>query len=200
MENTTKHCREAATRPAARARVGRLGIPPRRPLGTAASDGRLARGGTGTSSSTTCARGIGSMTLVWWRLTVLPGSPAPPRNFSHHFIPEEIPATLCRHRGYFSEPALGPCPSGRLSRPNTAPIAVRRSRPRGAHLKVRRRLDPDTLLTRVSKWSTLKGWGTRLAKRLGINKACVAVVIMHRIWLDGTSFRWSARQKAAVVT
>jgi hypothetical protein len=28
-----------------------------------------------------------------------------------------------------------------------------------------------TLLTRVSKWSTLKAWGTRLAKRVGINKA-----------------------------
>jgi hypothetical protein len=24
-------------------------------------------------------------------------------------------------------------------------------------------------------------------------------VIMHRIWLDGTSFRWSGRQVAAVV-
>jgi transposase len=60
-----------------------------------------------------------------------------------------------------------------------------------------------TLLTRVSKWSTLKAWGTRLAKRVGINKARVAVarklaVIMHRIWLDGTSFRWSDRQEAAV--
>ena len=60
-----------------------------------------------------------------------------------------------------------------------------------------------TLLTRVSKWSTLKAWGTRLAKRAGMNKARVAVarklaVIMHRIWLDGTSFRWSDRQEAAV--
>jgi transposase len=60
------------------------------------------------------------------------------------------------------------------------------------------------LLTRVSKWSTLKAWGTRLAKRVGINKARVAVarklaVIMHRIWLDGTSFHWSGRQVAAAV-
>ena len=42
-----------------------------------------------------------------------------------------------------------------------------------------------TLLTRVSKWSTLKAVGHRLAKRVGINKARVAVarklaVIMHR--------------------
>ncbi len=61
-----------------------------------------------------------------------------------------------------------------------------------------------TLLTRVTQWSTLKAWGARLAKRVGINKAPVAVarklaVIMHRIWLDGTSFRWSDRQKAAAV-
>jgi transposase len=61
-----------------------------------------------------------------------------------------------------------------------------------------------TLLTRVTKWSTLKAWGARLAKRVGINKARVAVarklaVIMHRIWLDGTSFRWSDRQEAAAV-
>jgi len=60
-----------------------------------------------------------------------------------------------------------------------------------------------TLLTRVSKWSTLKAWDTRLAKRAGINKARVAVarklaVIMHRIWLDGTSFRWSDRQEAGM--
>ena len=61
-----------------------------------------------------------------------------------------------------------------------------------------------TLLTRVRKWSTLKAWGTRLAKRVGINEARVAVarklaIIMHRIWLDGTSFRWSDRQEAAAV-
>ena len=51
-----------------------------------------------------------------------------------------------------------------------------------------------TLGVARSKWSTLKAWGTRLAKRVGINKARVAVarklaVIMHRVWLDGTSFR-----------
>ena len=61
-----------------------------------------------------------------------------------------------------------------------------------------------TLLTRVTQWSTLKAWGARLAKRVGINKAPVAVarklaVIMHRIWLDGTSFHWSGRQVAAAV-
>ena len=47
------------------------------------------------------------------------------------------------------------------------------------------------LLTRVPKWSALKAWGMRLAKRNGLRKAKVAVarklaVILHRMWIDGT--------------
>jgi len=58
------------------------------------------------------------------------------------------------------------------------------------------------LLTRVPKWSALKSWGTRLAKRNGLRKAKVAVarklaVIMHRMWIDETEFNWSTK-KAAV--
>ena len=42
------------------------------------------------------------------------------------------------------------------------------------------------LLTRVPKWSAVKAWGVRLAKRNGLRKAKVAVarklaVILHRI-------------------
>lgn len=49
---------------------------------------------------------------------------------------------------------------------------------------------------RISKkWSTLRAWGVKLAKRIGAKKACVAVarklaVIMHRMWVDGTDFRF----------
>lgn len=58
------------------------------------------------------------------------------------------------------------------------------------------------LLTRVHKWCTLKAWGTRLAKRVGLRKAKVAVarklaVIMHRMWTDGTDFQWSVDKVAA---
>jgi transposase len=58
------------------------------------------------------------------------------------------------------------------------------------------------LLTRVPKWSALKAWGTRLAKRNGLRKAKVAVarklaVILHRIWLDGTEFNWSTKKAVA---
>ena len=58
------------------------------------------------------------------------------------------------------------------------------------------------LLTRVQKWSALKVWGMRLAKRIGMRKARVAVarklaVILHRMWADGTDFRWSAKEATA---
>ena len=58
------------------------------------------------------------------------------------------------------------------------------------------------LLTRVPKWSTLKAWGMRLAKRNGLRKAKVAVarklaVILHRMWIDGTEFNWSKKEAAA---
>lgn len=58
------------------------------------------------------------------------------------------------------------------------------------------------ILHRVSRWSALKAWGTRLAKRVGSKKATVAVarklaVILHRLLRDGTEFRWSAEQGQA---
>ena len=60
----------------------------------------------------------------------------------------------------------------------------------------------NVLLTRVAKWSTLKAWGMRIAKRSGIRKAKVAVarklaVILHRMWIDGTEFQWSSTEATA---
>jgi hypothetical protein len=51
----------------------------------------------------------------------------------------------------------------------------------------------------VPKWSALKAWGTRLAKRNGLRKAKVAVarklaVILHRMWIDRTEFNWSTKK------
>jgi transposase len=59
----------------------------------------------------------------------------------------------------------------------------------------------NVLLTRVAKWSALKAWGIRLAKRSGLRKAKVAVarrlaVILHRMWMDGTDFIWSSKEVA----
>ena len=56
----------------------------------------------------------------------------------------------------------------------------------------------NVLLTRVSRWSALKAWGMRIAKRKSLSKARVAVarklaVILHRMWVDGAEFCWSAQ-------
>ena len=60
----------------------------------------------------------------------------------------------------------------------------------------------QVMLTRTNKWSWLKAWAMQIAKRRGMKKAIVALarrlaVIMHRIWVDGTEFRWT-REQAAV--
>ena len=57
------------------------------------------------------------------------------------------------------------------------------------------------LLVRSTKWSWLKAWAMQIARRRGMKKAIVALarrlaVIMHRIWVDGTEFRWT-REEAA---
>jgi transposase len=56
----------------------------------------------------------------------------------------------------------------------------------------------NVLLTRVARWSALRAWGVRLAKRSGLRKAKVAVarklaVILHRMWVEGTELRVGGR-------
>jgi transposase len=60
----------------------------------------------------------------------------------------------------------------------------------------------NVMMSRVVKWSALKAWAMRVAKRQGLKKAKVALarklaVILHRIWVDGTEFRWSERAELA---
>jgi hypothetical protein len=57
------------------------------------------------------------------------------------------------------------------------------------------------LLSRVTRFSALKRWGLEVAKRRGLKRAKVAVarklaVILHRMWLDGTTFRWTKTKVA----
>src|SRR6187397_1826114 len=57
-------------------------------------------------------------------------------------------------------------------------------------------------MMRSKKWSWLKAWAMQIARRCGMKKAIVALarrlaVIMHRMWVDGTEFRWT-REQAAV--
>ena len=54
----------------------------------------------------------------------------------------------------------------------------------------------QSMLTHSRRWSWLKAWGIRVAQRRGMRRATVAVarrlaVILHRMWIDGTDFRWS---------
>ncbi len=58
------------------------------------------------------------------------------------------------------------------------------------------------LMTHSRKWSWLKAWGMKIARHRGMKRAIVAVarrlaVIMHRMWVDGTEFRWSRQEAAA---
>ncbi len=53
----------------------------------------------------------------------------------------------------------------------------------------------NALLTRSARWSPLKAWGMKLAKSRGHRRAVIAVarklaVILHRVWIDDTQFRW----------
>jgi hypothetical protein len=54
----------------------------------------------------------------------------------------------------------------------------------------------NVLLSRITRFSKLKRWGMDVAKRRGSKRAKVALarklaVILHRIWVDGTTYRWT---------
>jgi transposase len=58
------------------------------------------------------------------------------------------------------------------------------------------------MMVRLAKWSWLKAWAMKIARHRGMKRAIVALarrlaVIMHRIWVDGTEFRWTREQAAA---
>jgi transposase len=61
-----------------------------------------------------------------------------------------------------------------------------------------------SLLIRSTKWSALRAWGMNIAKRRGMARARVAVarklaVILHRMWVDGSEFRWGKQVVAPAV-
>jgi transposase len=56
----------------------------------------------------------------------------------------------------------------------------------------------NIMLTRAARWSSLKAWALRVGNRQGMKKAKVALarklaVVLHRMWLDGTVFRWGSQ-------
>jgi transposase len=61
----------------------------------------------------------------------------------------------------------------------------------------------NVLLARITRFSKLKRWGMDVAKRRGSKRAKVALarkiaVILHRMWVDGTTYRWTDAQPTAV--
>ena len=80
--------------------------------------------------------------------------------------------------------------SGRISKIGDA--SVRTALYEAAHV----------MLVRPVKGSGLKSWAMKLARRAGMKKAKVALarklaVILHRMWVDGTGFVFTAPNKPA---
>jgi transposase len=60
----------------------------------------------------------------------------------------------------------------------------------------------QVLLTRSQRFSTLKRWAMDVAKRRGMKRAKVALArklatVLHRMWIDGSEFRWGKESAAA---
>src|SRR5215467_2240389 len=60
----------------------------------------------------------------------------------------------------------------------------------------------NVLLSRITRFSKLKRWGMDVAKRRGSKRAKVALarkigVILHRMWIDGTTYRWAEAKPMA---
>ena len=58
------------------------------------------------------------------------------------------------------------------------------------------------VLLRVQRFSALKAWALRVARTRGLKRAKVALarklaVVLHRLWVDGTEFRWSSEAAAS---
>jgi len=57
-------------------------------------------------------------------------------------------------------------------------------------------------LSRITRFSKLKRWGMDVAKRRGSKRAKVALarkigIILHRMWIDGTTYRWTEAKPIA---
>jgi hypothetical protein len=58
-----------------------------------------------------------------------------------------------------------------------------------------------SMLTRVKSFSSLKRWAMAVAKRRGLGRATVALarklaIVLHRMWIDGTDFRFGKEEAA----
>ena len=54
------------------------------------------------------------------------------------------------------------------------------------------------------KWSALKAWGVRIAQRRGAKRGKVALarkiaIVLHRMWVSETDFRYSSQQATTAI-
>ena len=61
----------------------------------------------------------------------------------------------------------------------------------------------QVMLTRVMRFSALKRWALQVAQRRGMKRAKVALArklatVLHRMWVDGTEFRFGKEGAVAV--
>jgi transposase len=104
----------------------------------------------------------------------------------------DVPARFRNSRAVGAVFGLTPAryQSGELSRPGTI------SRCGDEMMRVMLYEAAQIILVRTTKWSWLKAWAMKIARHRGMKKAIVALarrlaVVMHRIWVDGTEFRWT---------
>ncbi len=79
--------------------------------------------------------------------------------------------------------------TGRISR--IGDVAVRTALYQAAHI----------ILSKAVPFSSLKHWALAVARRRGLQRAKIAcarklAVILHRMWCDGTDFRWAKQTRA----
>ena len=60
----------------------------------------------------------------------------------------------------------------------------------------------NVLLSRTTRFCALKAWALAVARRRGAKRAKVALarkltIVLHRMWVDGSTFRWSKQAPAA---
>jgi transposase len=60
----------------------------------------------------------------------------------------------------------------------------------------------NAILKPTTRFSSLKRWALEVAKRRGLKRAKVALArklatVLHRLWVDGTTFRWGKAATAA---
>ena len=60
----------------------------------------------------------------------------------------------------------------------------------------------QSMLTRTARFSTLKQWALDVSRRRGMRRAKVALArklatVLHRMWVDGTDFRWGKEPAVA---